>query len=153
MATESSQVVGYVPKPLYDCLEQLKNERGLHSVSQAVNAVLEDYFGLDSHQTAISQPLTQCVEDLKSEVADLKKQVAELRQNFTSNQAIQLTCLKNQGKLLNQQQLAERLGVVPSAINQHKTDGKEFTEWSRSKDPEHISWEYTENSMFRPIGS
>jgi uncharacterized protein YdhG (YjbR/CyaY superfamily) len=153
MATESSQVVGYVPKPLYDCLEQLKNERGLYSVSQAVNAVLEDYFGLDPQQTEISQPLTQCVEDLKSEVADLKKQVAELRQNLTSNQIGQLTGLKSQGKLLNQQQLAKRLEVEPSVINQHKTEGKEFTEWSRSKDPEHISWEYTQSSMFRPIGS
>ncbi|WP_250124662.1 hypothetical protein [Chroococcidiopsis sp. CCMEE 29] len=153
MATESSQVVGYVPKPLYDCLEQLKNERGLHSVSQAVNAVLEDYFGLAPHQTKISQPLTQCVEDLKSEVADLKKQVAELRQNLSSNQISQLTSLKSPSKLLNQQQLAERLEVEPSVLSQHKTDGKEFTEWSRSKDPEHISWEYTESSMFRPIGS
>lgn len=42
MATESSKFVAYVPKQLYECLEQLKDERSFHSVSQAVNAVLAD---------------------------------------------------------------------------------------------------------------
>jgi hypothetical protein len=151
MAPESSQVVSYVPKQLYDCLEQLKDERGLHSVSQAVNAILVDYFGLDSWPTITNQPLTQLVEDLRGEVAALKKQVSQLEQTYTSNQTDQLTGLKSQSELLNQKQLAERLGVDTTIIEQHKTDGKEFTEWSRSKDPDHSRWKYAEADLFRQI--
>jgi predicted RNase H-like nuclease (RuvC/YqgF family) len=153
METAGSKVVGYIPQPLYDCLEQLKNERGLHSVSQAVNVVLEEYFGLGLQQTAMKQPLTPGVEDLKTEVANLKRQVAELRQNFNSYKKDKLTSLKSQGDLLSQKQLAERLGVQTSVIEQHKTDGKEFTDWSRSQDPEHVGWEYTQGNMFRQSGA
>lgn len=151
MAIESSNVVGYVPKQLYDCLEQLKDERGLHSVSQAVNAVLEDYFGSEPRQAVSGQPLTQLVEDLRGEVANLKKQVSELQQTFTTNSTSQLTGLMSQSELLNQKQLAERLGVDTTAIEQHKTDGKEFIEWSRSKDPERIAWRYAQANLFRRI--
>lgn len=151
MAIESSKVVGYVPKQLYDCLEQLKDERGLHSVSQAVNAVLEDYFGSIPHQTVISQPLTQLVQDLRGEVANLKKQVSKLQQTFTPHQTSQLTDPLSQSESLNQKQLAERLGVDTSIIEQHKTDGKEFIEWSRTKDPERTAWRYTEGNLFRRI--
>lgn len=151
MAIESSNVVGYVPKQLYDCLEQLKDERGLHSVSQAVNAVLEDYFGSGPCQTVSGQPLTQLVEDLRDEVANLKKQVSQLQQTFTPDPTSQRTGLRSQSELLNQKQLAERLGVDTTAIEQHKTDGKEFVEWSRSKDPERIAWRYAQANLFRQI--
>jgi hypothetical protein len=133
MTTESSEVVSYVPKQLYDCLEQLK---------------LEDYFGLGSCQTVRSQPLVQVVEGLRGEVAHLKKQISKLQQDFTGNQANQIIGMKSQSELLNQKQLAERLGVDKSVIEQHKTDGKEFAEWSRSKDPERICWEYTGANLF-----
>lgn len=151
MAIGSSNVVDYVPKQLYDCLEQLKDERGLHSVSQAVNAVLEDYFGSGPRQTVSGQPLRQLVEDLRGEVANLKKQVSQLEQTFTTNPTSQLTGPMSQSELLNQKQLADRLGVDTTVIEQHKTDGKEFTEWSKSKDPERISWRYTEGNLFRRI--
>ena len=59
--------------------------------------------------------------------------------------------MKIQSELLNQKQLAERLGVNNLAIEQHKTDGKEFIEWSRSKDPDQIPWEYTGANLFRQI--
>jgi len=50
---------------------------------------------------------------------------------------------------LNRKQLAERLGVEKTAITQHETDGKEFVEWSKSKDPERISWQYAGANLFR----
>jgi hypothetical protein len=54
-------------------------------------------------------------------------------------------------ELLNQKQLAKRLGVDDSVVEQHKTDGKEFAEWSISKDPERIPWKYTGANLFRRI--
>ena len=84
-------------------------------------------------------------------VPNLKKQVSELQQTFTPHQTSQLTAPSSQSELLNQKQLAERLGVDTSIIEQHKTDGKEFIEWSRTKDPERIAWRYTQGNLFRRI--
>ncbi len=52
---------------------------------------------------------------------------------------------------LNQTQLAERLGVVVSAITYWKFKAG-FPEWSRSRDPDGISWRYSSDSKrFSPI--
>ena len=45
MPTENPKVSGYIPQVVYDQLMTFKAERGL-SVSQAVTAILEEYFGL-----------------------------------------------------------------------------------------------------------
>ena len=45
MPTENPKVSGYIPQVVFDKLIQFKAERGL-SVSQAVTAILEEYFGL-----------------------------------------------------------------------------------------------------------
>ena len=144
MKTESAEIVSYIPQQLYGCLEQLRDEQGLNSVSQAVNVVLSEYFGSSSCQTVTSKPLTQMMENLTGEVLDLKRQVSQLQQNSTSN-------TNSQGELINTKQLAERLGTEESAIEQQKTDGKEFVEWSRSKDPEQISWKYAGANLFERI--
>ena len=46
MPTENPKVSGYIPQVVYDQLMQFKSELGLSSVSQAVTAILEEYFGL-----------------------------------------------------------------------------------------------------------
>ncbi|MEN9202150.1 MAG: response regulator [Thermostichus sp. DG_1_6_bins_120] len=52
---------------------------------------------------------------------------------------------------LNQTQLAERLGVVVSAITYWKFKSG-FSEWSRSRDPDGISWRYSSDSKrFSPV--
>ncbi|MEN9231272.1 MAG: response regulator [Thermostichus sp. DG02_5_bins_236] len=52
---------------------------------------------------------------------------------------------------LNQTQLAERLGVVVSAITYWKFKTG-FPEWSRSRDPDGISWRYSSDSKrFSPV--
>ena len=43
--------------------------------------------------------------------------------------------------ILNGKQLAERLGVTPSAISSHK-NSPELLEWSKEKDPDSIAWSY-----------
>lgn len=90
------------------------------------------------------------LKELRDEVATLKKQVAELQQILGSRSKDQRIELKSQCELLEQDQLAKRLRVDSRAINQHKTDGREFTEWSRSKDPDMIAWEYKGANRFHP---
>ncbi len=56
-----------------------------------------------------------------------------------------------QTRPLNQTQLAERLGVVVSAITYWKFKTG-FSEWSRSKDPDGIAWKYSPDSKrFSPV--
>jgi hypothetical protein len=56
-----------------------------------------------------------------------------------------------QSRPLNQTQLAERLGVVVSAITYWKFKSG-FSEWSRSKDPDGLAWKYSPDSKrFSPI--
>jgi hypothetical protein len=75
------------------------------------------------------------VENLRGEVSDLKSQVSQLQQNSKLDATDQSTN-NNQSDLLDRQQLAERLGVV---------------EWSKSKDPEQISWKYAGANLFRRV--
>ena len=151
MTQKGSQFVSDDPKQLYNCLEQLKDRHGLDFIFEAVKAILEDHFKSGSYQTTNDQTLTQVVEDLRSEVASLKMQVSKLQQNLNSDRTNNLTDMKIESELLTQKQLAERLGVDGSVVEQHKTDGKEFIEWSRSKDPDQIPWEYTGANLFRQI--
>lgn len=46
MATDNPKVSGYVPQAVYDQVMTFKANRGHASVSQALTAILEEYFGL-----------------------------------------------------------------------------------------------------------
>lgn len=144
--TTETEIVSYIPPQLYQRVEQFKQQQSLNSIAEAINLILEDYFGLDSCQTTTSEPLTKMVEDLRDEVSDLKSQVSQIQQNSKCDARVQST--NSQGDLLDRSQLAERLGVDQTAIVQHETDGKEFVEWSKSKDPEQISWRYAGANLF-----
>jgi len=145
MSTET-EIVSYIPQQLYQRVEQFKEQQGLNSIADAVNVILEDYFGLHSDRTTTDKTLTTMVEDLSSEVSDLKSQVSQLQQN--SKRVARVESTNSQGDLLNRLQLAERLRVEETAIVQHETDGKEFVEWSKSKDPEQIPWRYAGANLF-----
>jgi DNA-binding XRE family transcriptional regulator len=150
MMTAETEIVSYIPPQLYQRVEQFKQQQSLNSIAEAINLILEDYFGLDSCQTTTNKPLTIMVENLRGEVSDLKSQVSQLQQNF-SDRLNQSSNTNSQSDLLNRKQLAERLGIDETAIVQHETDGKEFVEWSKSKDPEQISWKYAGANLFRRI--
>jgi hypothetical protein len=52
---------------------------------------------------------------------------------------------------LIQLELARRLDVHSSTVGKRKSD-PDFSEWSKSKDPEGIAWKYSRKSkMFNPI--
>ncbi|GEM_PF-2373012 len=69
MATENPQVVGYVPQPVYERLIEFKDTHGLKSVSQAVTAVLEEYFQL--------QPASGRPEADSTRIRELEKTVSD----------------------------------------------------------------------------
>jgi DNA-binding XRE family transcriptional regulator len=148
--TTETEIVSYIPPQLYQRVEQFKEQQGLNSIADAVNFILEDYFGLHSYQTTTDKNLTTMVEGLSGEVRDLKSQVSQLQQNF-SDRLNQSSNTNSQSDLLNRKQLAERLGIDETAIVQHETDGREFVEWSKSKDPEQISWKYAGANLFRRV--
>lgn len=54
MATDNPKVSGYVPQSAYDHLMEFKTARGYASVSQAITAVLEEYFGLRHSPSTVS---------------------------------------------------------------------------------------------------
>ncbi|NHC37357.1 hypothetical protein [Scytonema millei] len=149
MSTET-EIVSYIPPQLYQRVEQFKEQQSLNSIADAVNVILEDYFGLHSYQTPTDKTLTTMVEDLSGEVSDLKSQSQLQQQNF-SDRLNQSSNTNSQGDLLDRKQLAERLGVDQTAIAQHETDGKEFVEWSKSKDPAQIAWRYAGANLFRRV--
>jgi CheY-like chemotaxis protein len=62
-----------------------------------------------------------------------------------SNPSAPKSSLLSQVRPLNQTQLADRLGVVVSAITYWKLKPG-FPEWSRSKDPEGVAWRYSGDS-------
>lgn len=86
--------------------------------------------------------------NLRNEVAELKRQMLQFQQNSPRDRLNQSGIPNSQGELLNRKQLAARLKVEEMAILQHKIDGKEFLEWSKSKDPEQISWKYAGANLF-----
>lgn len=61
-----------------------------------------------------------------------------------------ITINLEEAKTLNQEDLAKRLKVSPSTIRKYKQkDCDFFRNWSRSKDPEGIAWEYSDkNKLF-----
>lgn len=59
----------------------------------------------------------------------------------------------DQTSALIQAELATRLDVNPSTVSKRKTDD-DFAEWSQSRDPEGIAWEYSpDTKMFIPLSS
>jgi hypothetical protein len=65
MATENPKVSGYVPSSVYDRLMEFKASRGLKSVSMAVTAALEEYFGLSQAAAKASDTTVQRLETLE----------------------------------------------------------------------------------------
>lgn len=151
MRVQKYKIVNYVSQQVYECLEHSKKQKNLNSVPQTVNTILENYFNLNGCQTIPSDHLTQIVEELRNEVIDLKRQISQIQQNSTRECLNKSKAINSQEELLNSKQLATRLEVEETAIEQHKTDGKEFIEWSKSKDPERISWRYTGANLFERV--
>lgn len=66
-------------------------------------------------------------------------------------QTATLTQQEEDASSLIQAEMARRLNVHSSTVGRRKSD-PDFSEWSRQRDPEHISWQYSpETNLFYPL--
>lgn len=69
----------------------------------------------------------------------------------TPNFATQTDVQEHQTESLLQSELAKRLAVNSSTVYKHRSN-PDFSEWSRSRDPEGIAWQYSsEDKRFFPV--
>ena len=84
MATNNPKVSGYVPQHVFDRFEQFYQERGL-SMSQAVNEILAEYFGLEQSSAApggLLKERLERVERLSSSLGELLERVERIEQQL-----------------------------------------------------------------------
>ena len=62
MATDNPKISGYVPKAIYDKVMEFKTTGGYASVSQAVTAILEEYFGLGVENSSANNTCLEVLE-------------------------------------------------------------------------------------------
>ena len=92
--------------------------------------------------------LSDTVRRLENKLLATSDSVIELNENVELelvDEKVKQGCLDvftmSDSVILNGKQLAERLGVTPSAISSHK-NSPELLEWSKEKDPDSIAWSY-----------
>jgi ABC-type Fe3+-citrate transport system substrate-binding protein len=83
MTTELPKVQGYVPQAAFDKLNEFKEIHKLKSLSVALTAVLEDYFGINHYFSAKSDLLTNQTE-LEKRVQNLEEQLEILTQTVAA---------------------------------------------------------------------
>ncbi|MBI4783272.1 MAG: hypothetical protein HY785_18420 [Oscillatoriophycideae cyanobacterium NC_groundwater_1537_Pr4_S-0.65um_50_18] len=172
MATENPKIVAYIPEQVYEQVLSLRDQWQLKSTSQVVSVILQDYFGIDPfppysdlREATVTQRMTAVEENVKSistglaeanelinhlklEIQTLQRsatfEAQELNENTYSRKRIlripQITPLVPHRSA----ELAQRLGVSKSTISVYKIR-EDFTEWTKTKDPQGIAWIY--NSM------
>lgn len=94
MATDNPQIVGYPPQPVYDRLIEFKETHGFKSDSQALIAVLKDYFGLKSACSSLE------VDSIRT--GELEQTVNHHTQQLTDHTE-KLSALSQQLSVLSQQ--------------------------------------------------
>jgi hypothetical protein len=157
MTTELPKVQGYVPQAAFDKLNEFKETHKLKSLSVALSAVLEDYFGINHYFSAKSDLLTNQSE-LEKRVQKLEEQVEILTASVkalatpnlvrksdiespagemitpTPTSESEVNQSESVGRLLTAKQLADWLGETEGAVNAaaHRRN-KAFRQWSENK--------------------
>ncbi len=161
MPTELPKVQGYVPQAVFDKLNEFKDAHRLKSLSLALTAVLEDYFGINHHFRARrDSPANQS--ELDKRVQKLEEQIEILAQTVTAlatpnpisksegesdiespagemftptpTSESEVNQSESVGRLLTAKQLADWLGETEGAVNAAAYRGNEaFRQWSVKK--------------------
>ncbi len=84
MPTDNPKISGYVSQAVYTRLMGFKKNRGYQSVSQAVTAALEEFFGL---RHTPNTPNDSRMETLEKKIASLGETVAKLSQAIATLQS------------------------------------------------------------------
>lgn len=161
MTTELPKLQGYVPHAAFDKLNEFKDTHKLKSLSMALTAVLEDYFGINHHFSVKSDSLVNQSE-LDKRVQKLEEQVEMLTETVkalatpnpvsksegesdiespagemftpTPTSESEVNQSESVGRLLTAKQLADWLGETEGAVNAaaHRRN-KAFRQWSGNK--------------------
>ncbi len=136
-------------------VELINKTSDLEALMNLENVELLDQSGLLKHQTDVQyeererpqpQPVLQAVPaPIAAPEPVVVRSTPSPSPKAEKSSSSSRSSSSSQGRPLNQTQLAERLGVVVSAITYWKFKAG-FSEWSRSKDPEGIAWKYSPDS-------
>ena len=85
-------------------------------------------------------------QELDRQLADREQEVEQLRSQLTEGQPATPTVVNHQAlvkfsEFITERELAKRLGVSKTTLNNHKTRA-DFPEWSQARDPEGVAWCY-----------
>jgi hypothetical protein len=101
MATNKPQVLAYLHTVVYERLAEFKQEHGIRSLSQAVEIVLSDYFGVAVPGIALPVALLSSRSHIDKGESPLEKKVAVLAEKYEFlYEAIALPCCKQQRALI-----------------------------------------------------
>jgi hypothetical protein len=122
---------------LFDESELPPEDEEIEVVSKSAVPVI-----LASSQPAVTPPPLTGIGKLLEEVPEVPEEVPDSQAIETSQPAIGPLILSD---------LAKRLEITPAMLGKRK-NSPEFADWSRSKDPEGIAWQYLPaESMFMAI--
>lgn len=128
MATELPKIQGYVPQSVYDRLNEVKDTHKLRSLSVALTAVLEDYFGINHHFSPRSDSQVNQSE-LEKRVHNLEEQVEILIQAVAALAAPKPVS-KSEGESDVESPVGEMFTPTPtyeSEVNQSDSVGRLLT--------------------------
>ena len=175
MTTENPKVAGYIPQEIYDALTKFKEDQGHKSISQALTHILSDYLGvekkvsyqgnlpLDDKFVTLDQfrELESRVSRLPSELLSesikiIEERISSLRSESLSK-PLDKPLSEPLGELLEpmtgaalNKRFNQPEGGVTKMKSKHKNNPQRFTEWTKTKDPDGIAWEFREG-LYYPI--
>ena len=125
-AANSSSNQLLIEPDIYAQYERWKEEHKLSSDRDALDRLITEFF-----ESEIFQPSDSLSNDTESEVV-----ANDLLQVLTRDSEVPT--------LLNQSDLAKRLGVTSSVLKNNRSN-RTFTGWSKQQDPNEISWQWNPN--------
>lgn len=170
MPTKNPKVSGYVPQVLKDRLAEFQEEQGGISESQAITIVLSEYFGIEQKVKKSAEGVSvggitlsriETIEDRLTRV----EQIVDLSSSplittidvSDSASASPVENSENRSELLLEppsnfvpvpgvKLSSLRFGLNRSSVASAKKSKstEKFTEWTKEKDPDGISWKYVE---------
>ena len=113
------------------------------NTNQVLYQFITDYSNNNLEKTNASKSNISCKKELKS--TGINQLALPIIKEKSDNS-------ENKNFALKRKELAQRLKVSPSSISINKKKGSEFFKnWSREKDPEKHSWEYSEKKKLFEI--
>lgn len=174
MTTENPKVAGYIPQEIYDALTKFKEDQGHKSISQALTHILSDYLGVEKKvnyqgnlplddkfvtldrfnelearvSSLPSELLSESVKIIEEKIRKLHSELLSLKSEPLDNSLSELPEPMT-GAVLNKR-FNQLEGSVTKMKSKHKNNPQRFTEWTKTKDPDGIAWEFREG-LYYPI--